>query len=149
MGDEKKRKSKIPLLGPKPSIRPTISFDPCSPPLTHGTDMMGPQGSGASAHNIPPFTASRGPLASLSCSPRSLSHGPHVASASPRTLGLGCPWDVASCRQRFPHQRNAASPPPQKPTVRLTGAVSPELWQASFPRNERRRTRAPHPPASR
>jgi hypothetical protein len=65
MGDEKKRKSKIPLLGPKPSIRPTISFDPRSPPLTLGADMVGPQGSRASAHNISPFTASRGPLVSL------------------------------------------------------------------------------------
>jgi hypothetical protein len=34
MGDEKKRKSKIPLLGPKPSIRPTISFDPHNPNCT-------------------------------------------------------------------------------------------------------------------
>jgi hypothetical protein len=65
MGDEKKRKSKIPLLGPKPSIRPTISFDPRSPPLTLVADMVGPQGSRASAHSISPFTTSQGPLVSL------------------------------------------------------------------------------------
>jgi hypothetical protein len=55
MGDEKKRKSKIPLLGPKPSIRPTISFDPRDPPLTLGADMVDPQGSRASAHRMSSF----------------------------------------------------------------------------------------------
>jgi hypothetical protein len=32
------KRKEIPLLGPKPPIRPTISFDPRSPPLTRGAD---------------------------------------------------------------------------------------------------------------
>jgi hypothetical protein len=59
MGDEKKRKSKIPLLGPKPSIRPTISFDPRSPPLTRGADTWAHRAV-APAHTPFPLSLRRG-----------------------------------------------------------------------------------------